>query len=208
MRCFGVVLVLASGCSCFNKPTPEPKRTVGVITVDAGTPTLVTDAGAIPPYNRDEWGRWFDADKDCQDTRQEVLVHESEVPVTFVDPLKPCRVLTGKWTDPYSGMTFSDPADLQIDHVVALEEAHLAGGWQWTLEQKKAYANDLANPHHLQAASVKSNTSKGSRPPPEWMPPNVAYRCEYLKRRLEILRNYKLKYDPDVYLNLVFTYCK
>lgn len=207
MRWFGVVLLVVSGCSCF-KPTPEPKRTVGVITVDAGTSTLDTDAGAIPPYNRDEWGRWYDPDKDCQDTRQEVLVAESEVPVTYVDPLKPCRVLTGKWLDPYSGQTYTDPAALQIDHVVALEEAHLAGGWAWTLEQKKAYANDLTNPNHLQAASIYSNTSKGSRPPTVWMPPNVAYRCEYLKRRLTILRNYKLKYDPELYINLLSTHCK
>jgi len=200
MRWLGVVLIVVAGCSCF-KPTPEPERAVG-----AATPT--TEDAGIPAYNRDDWGRWYDADKDCQDTRQEVLIAESEVSVTYVDPTKPCRVAAGRWTDPYSGQVFTDPGDLQIDHVVALEEAHNAGGWAWTPEQKKAYANDLANPHHLQASSVKSNTSKGSRSPTEWMPPNEAYRCEYLRRRITILRKYKLKYDPELYIDLLSANCK
>jgi len=202
MRWLALALVVISGCLKPTPPSEPPPQTVSVTAPEG------EDAGTIPPYDRDEWGRWVDADKDCQDTRQEVLIAESEVSVTFTDPTKPCRVATGKWTDPYSGQVYTDPGDLHVDHVVALEEAHNAGGWAWTREQKRAYANDLDNPHHLQASSRSSNTSKGSRPPTEWMPPNEAYRCEYLRRRITILRKYKLKYDPDQYIDLLSANCK
>lgn len=162
----------------------------------------------IPAYNRDEWGRWADADRDCQDTRQEVLIAESEVPVTFVDPLKPCRVAVGRWVDRYNGQVYTDPSAVQIDHVVALEEAHKLGGWQWTPEQKKAYFNDLDNPDHLVAVSQSSNASKGSRPPPDWMPSNPGFRCEYLRRRVKILIKYKLQYDCGQYADLMATVCR
>lgn len=196
--CFRSFLIglLALVLSC-EKPAlpPEPP-----ITVVVGT--------TIPTYDRDTWGRWVDGDRDCQDTRQEVLIAESEVPVTFVDPLKPCRVATGRWTDPYTGSVTTSPADLEIDHTVALEEAHQAGGWAWTTEQKKAYYNDLDNPEHLQAATVSANRSKGSRGPTEWLPTNIAFRCEYLRRRVKILIKYKLNYDCQLYFELAAKHCK
>jgi hypothetical protein len=188
-----LLLTCCSGCPPHGPP-PERQRTE----LDAG----------IPPYNRDEWGRWSDADRDCQDTRQEVLIAESEAPVTFADPAKPCRVVSGRWTDVYSGQVYTLSSDLQIDHVVALEEAHNAGGWRWTPEQKKAYFNDLDNPGHLVAVSQSSNASKGSRPPSQWMPPNAAYRCEYIRQRVRIFQKYGLSYDCAAYVELAATHCR
>jgi len=52
---------------------------------------------AVPgsgPNNRDDWKHWIDADGDCQDIRQEVLVEESLEEVTF-ESSGHCRVATG-----------------------------------------------------------------------------------------------------------------
>jgi hypothetical protein len=71
-------------------------------------PTSDVPLGAsVPAYDRKEWGRWDDPDKDCQDARQEVLIAESVVPVTFDE--RGCKVLAGKWNDLYTGAVILDP---------------------------------------------------------------------------------------------------
>lgn len=134
----------------------------------------------IPTYDRGSWGRWVDADKDCQDTRQEVLIAESLVPVTFKDG-KTCKVESGKWLDLYTAKTFTDPSKLDIDHMVALRDAHGSGGYAWDSLRKKAFHNSLEDAQHLLAVSASANRSKGARGPDEWLPPNPEYRCDYIK---------------------------
>ena len=50
----------------------------------------------IPEYDHSQWKHWVDADGDCQDTRQEVLVRESLSEVAFETDGR-CRVETGWW---------------------------------------------------------------------------------------------------------------
>lgn len=137
--------------------------------------------GSVMEYDRSDWRHWIDADKDCQDTRQEVLIEESKIPVTFKDE-RGCKVASGEWEDPYTGRVFTDPSILDVDHMVALKDAHDSGGYAWDAERKKAFANDLSNPNHLIAVYRSANRSKGSRGPDEWLPTNAAYRCEYIKQ--------------------------
>ena len=130
-------------------------------------------------YNRKLYGGWIDQDGDCQNTRHEVLIAESTVPVTL--DAKGCRVVSGRWQDPYTGRVFTDPRPLDIDHFIPLAEVHRSGGHAWTPAQRRQYANDLSHPDTLIAVSASANRSKRDRDPAHWLPPNGAYRCGYLK---------------------------
>ena len=131
-------------------------------------------------YNRDNWmrhGRWLDADRDCQNTRHEVLIEESLTVVLFDE--RGCIVMAGTGQDPYGGETFTTPSDLDIDHLVPLAHAHISGGSGWDPDRKQAYANDLANPEHLLAVKAQLNRQKGDKGPDQWKPPRQEFWCEY-----------------------------
>lgn len=90
-----------------------------------------------------------------------------------------CRVIAGEWVDPYSGTIYTDPGDLDIDHIVALENAHVSGAWTWDTQRRRDYANYLGDPEHLLAVRDTLNQSKGARGPESWKPPRVEYWCTY-----------------------------
>ena len=88
--------------------------------------TALSASPACPAYDRSAWRHWIDADRDCQNTRHEVLIEESLTPVTFKTD-KGCRVVSGNWLGAYSGEVFTDASKLDIDHLVPLKEAHESG---------------------------------------------------------------------------------
>ena len=134
----------------------------------------------IPEYNRSDYKHCVDTDGDSQDARQEVLIAESEIQVTF-ENTRNCKVVSGRWTDPYTGESFTDPGELDIDHMVPLGNAHRSGAWNWTYQRREEYANDLQHPEHLIAVKASANRSKGAKGPDEWLPPTISYRCQYVR---------------------------
>jgi len=89
-------------------------------------------------YNRKYWPHWVDTDGDCQNTRQELLIAASKVPVQFKDHRR-CTVRQGKWVGVYTGQTFTSASDLDIDHVVPLAHAHRHGADRWTRAQRRVF---------------------------------------------------------------------
>lgn len=170
----------------------------------APLPESPEGAEPVPAYDRGDWGGWRDDDGDCRDTRQEVLVTESEVEVTFEDG-RECRVATGRWTDAYTGEVLTDPGALDVDHMVPLREAHDSGAWRWDEARRRDYFNSLADPDHLRAVSASANRSKGSRSPEEWMPPDGTRRCRYAKDWLRIKDAWGLEVPPSEALFLART---
>ena len=120
--------------------------------------TIASEVDA--PYNRNAmYGRWRDADNDCQKTRDEVLAIESLIPVTMNNA--GCKVTAGLWFDPFTSLMFMDPGDVDIDHLVPLKEAHQSGAHAWDNDKRRRYTNDLDNPGHLIAVDDGTDQSKG-----------------------------------------------
>ena len=157
-------------------------------------------------YDRKEFGGWIDADRDCQDTRQEVLIRQSLIPVTY--DVKGCKVVTGKWQCFFTGRVFTNPRQLDIDHFVPLKEAFLSGAKDWTREDKRKYANDLEHPYALIAVAAGANRSKGAKDPAQWMPPDPKSHCEYISRWIDIKESHGLNFDAEEVRFLMTTPCK
>lgn len=142
-------------------------------------PSLLTAAAETtsPAYDRDRFEHWIDADSDGCNTRYEVLIEESTSAVTVGAG---CSLSGGSWVSPYDGVAAATPAEIEIDHVVALAEAWRSGAAAWSDDQRRAFANDLGVSYALTASSSASNQSKSDKDPAEWLPTNAAYTCEYV----------------------------
>ena len=78
-----------------------------------------------------------------------------------------CRGAVGA-PDPYTGTSIDT---CNVDHVVALHEAHESGGWAWPANEKQRFSQDPGN-HAASRACV--NQSKGGDDISEWSDADVA----------------------------------
>ena len=151
---------------------------------------IVAGGVAVTGYNRSDFVHWIDSDGDCQDTRTEVLIRDADGPITLDS--KGCNVLSGIWIDPYTGETFTNPKDIDIDHLVPLKNAFESGADKWTKDQRKYYANYLGNNYHLLAVKASENRKKGAKGPEQYLPPKEDYQCEYVKLWSKVKNEWKL----------------
>lgn len=175
--------------------SPAPTTTVADPT-DSATrvlAALVVAAEQPVGYDRDLFVHWVDADGDGCDTRAEVLIAES---LGLVQRDYPCHVVAGDWYSTYDGATWTDAAELDIDHVVALAEAWRSGAWQWSAAARQAYANDLTDERTLIAVTDSVNQSKSDDDPTAWLPPRPADTCRYVGDWLAIKWRWGLTVDP------------
>ena len=152
-------------------------------------------------YDRsNDYPTWQDWDGDCQNNRHEVLESEHidddvNHPLTFSSD--GCYVDSGKWFDPYDNLYYFSSSNVQIDHVVALFEAHKSGAWSFPAARKLKFANNIDFDDLLIAVGGSSNASKGASDPSDWMPDNASYHCEYLEKWLNIKSEFRLSLDAD-----------
>ena len=146
-------------------------------------------------YVRALFEHWRDIDGDGCDSRQQVLKRES-VTLPQVDPYS-CKVIAGDWVSPYDGARWSDPTDIDIDHVVALKEAWDSGAWAWSSATRKAYANDTSDKRTLLAVTDNVNQRKSDKDPSNWTPPLKSYLCTYLGNWISVKARWNLSMDKS-----------
>lgn len=99
----------------------------------------------------------------------------------------------GYMFSPYNGQFFYDLSESDIEHIVALSEAHDSGLCAAAPETKSAFANDLlnmtlANPH-------LNRQQKKGYDLAEWLP--IMNVCWYAHRVVEVKKKYHLTMDMD-----------
>ena len=144
----------------------------------------------IPDYDRDNFAGWLDSDGDCVNTRHEVLQSEA---ATFDMAQSGCSVAAGEWYDPYTDRTYTNPRDLDVDHVVALADAWVSGAYAWADDLLDRFSNDLGNLNAIQSGENRSKSAKG---PADYTPSASGARCEYLVQYATVKIRWQLSITP------------
>ncbi|WIB78793.1 HNH endonuclease family protein [Curtobacterium sp. MCPF17_002] len=138
---------------------------------------------------------WLDVDRNGCDTRNDVLARD----LTGITRQGPCKVLTGTLVSPYTGATVdfvrgnTTSTLVQIDHVVALENAWRTGAQQLPQADREALAND---PENLFAVDGHSNAQKRSGDAATWLPADSSFRCTYIEHQVTVKTKYRLWVAP------------
>ncbi len=125
-------------------------------------------------------------------TRDDILRRDLENLV--VRPFT-CFAQSGTLVDPYTATTIDfvrgpETSDsVEIDHVVSLADAWYKGARAWDPQRRLDFAND---PRNLLAVSPKANFDKAYRDASSWLPPNEAFRCDFVARQIDVKVAYGL----------------
>ncbi len=164
--------------------------TAAGVAVDALRTLSVKGRAPKTGYARTQFGDGWAVENGC-DTRNIILRRDLTNPT--VDSA--CKVTSGLLHDPYTGADIqftrgaTTSAAVQIDHVVALSDAWQKGAQQLTSQQRMALAND---PLELLAVDGKANQAKSDGDAATWLPPNKAFRCQYVARQVAVKAKYSL----------------
>ncbi len=182
----------ASSDSTRAPPKPAPAAG-GTLVVDL-LAALPVESERRSGYDRDLFAGWIDADGNGCDTREEVLIAESQIPATTGSG---CRVVTGQWYSYFDAVWVTNSSDLDIDHLVPLAEAWDSGAHAWDSATRRRFSNDLGDSRALIAVTASSNRSKSDRDPAEWLPPDRSYHCAYVADWVVIKHRWQLSVDTE-----------
>lgn len=125
------------------------------------------------------------------DVREAALIRDTGA--TF-DP-KSCKVASAlNYQDPYTGQIFTSKSDLDIDHIVALSDAHKSGAYNLSEDYRISLANDPENV--IPVFDKENQKGKGDKNAAEYLPPNAGVRCFYVAAQTNIKYRYELSMTP------------
>jgi hypothetical protein len=157
----------------------------------------VSPPGSMVGYDREDFPHWSDAQKfgwdvsdSACDVREAALIRDGQAVKVGED----CDVEYGRWLDPYTTRTYTDPLDIDIAHLVPLANAYRSGVSGWDEAERERYAND---PNNLLSVEDNANQEKGDKGPEAWKPPNRAIWCSYARRRIGVKSDYVLTVNPQ-----------
>lgn len=165
------------------------------------------------PYAQDDVTKALAPRKGC-DAREITLIRDAiDGSVQWGDD---CSVKSGSWYDSYTGKTINDPSQLDIEHIVALQDAWKTGASEWSPEKRESFAQ---NPLVLAAVDKSENRAKGSAAPKfefeedgsvkldeksnpivaedGWVPENRDEWSSYAQRYISIKSNYGLSLEDE-----------
>jgi hypothetical protein len=177
-------------------PVPdEPPAVVEAGTADELEGIPVKGRAPRTGYDRQRFAVGaIDFDRNGCDHRNDTLARDL-TDVVFRPGTNDCVVVGGTLADPYTGRTIefvrgdSTSGAIEIDHVVALSDAWQKGAQQWDADTLARFGND---PRNLLAVDRGANRQKGDGDAATWLPPNKAFRCEYVRRQVEVKHAYGL----------------
>ena len=165
------------------------------------------------PYAQDDVTKALAPRKGC-DAREITLIRDAiDGSVQWGDD---CSVKSGSWYDAYTGKTINDPSQLDIEHIVALQDAWRTGASEWSPDKRESFAQ---NPLVLAAVDKSENRAKGSASPKfefeedgsvkldeksnpivaedGWVPENKDEWSSYAQRYISIKSNYGLSLEDE-----------
>ena len=93
---------------------------------------------------------------------------------------------------PYTGRCFESDRDTQIEHIVAINEAHHSGMCTADIETKRTFAGDLLN---FTLASPEVNGAKSNLDAFDWLPEKN--QCWFAQRVVDVKLKYGMTVDKD-----------
>ena len=106
---------VAAGLLLTGVAVPAEAATVYKAPLRTAVRGLVVAAEVNAGYDRDRYfGDWRDTNRDCQNTRQEVLVQESKAAVAYTS--RGCTASTGRWVTSWDNRVHTSASTVQIDH--------------------------------------------------------------------------------------------
>jgi hypothetical protein len=137
-------------------------------------------------YSRESFPHWASVEGRC-DAREAVLKRDGQDVVVDGN----CRVVSGRWVSPYDGGVWTEPTDVDIDHLVPLANAWRSGAGEWSRDKRREFANDMVRPQ-LIAVTDNVNQAKGDQGPDTWKPPLTSTWCGYSVNWIAVKHHYGL----------------